>query len=810
MIYISKLDKYFNKGKSNEVHVIDNTNLEFDDVGLVCILGESGSGKTTLLNTVGGLDTFQSGNITIDGTTLNKYSSKEMETLRNSKFGYIFQDQYLLQDYTVEYNIRLALNMFEISQEDKEARIDYVLQAVDMKKFKKRLVSQLSGGQKQRIAIARALVKSPEIIFADEPTGNLDEANTIRIMSIIKKISKECLIVLVTHEKRIAELFADRIIYINDGKVVKDTRQEGKQTYQYSDDTNLYLKEFNKETYQNNNISINLFNSGEKGDIILNMVFKSGKLYIQTPSEADVVFLTSGDEMQMIDASRPEFDLHQVEDFDYALAPIKKRKKPKLSLQEIWKLANENVKMLGKKQLFMIVSLIITSILLVIAVADYMTTSAIDKKSIITEDSHYIEVSGRRNSSARNDQYYDSFNNNYDSFLKSKGAEDIYIDLNTSLSFTYDGFGQTKLISENFSDFSFVTLDHFQKKDLICGRMPENRNEIIVDKWLIDVFEASDSVLKTLMPNRNSFLNLQVNADITGQVLTIVGISNLDEPTVFIDKYEGISTATWTDKIASLQQLQKEYPNTFDNTQLALNEILVSETEFEIMKTNKTDVFVAKNGNEFKVAGTFPDKFGASFVIDDQYYKDILNLYICSSRNFLIYTDNKEDVLDYFTQNKGNFDTKFVQMIATDTYGKHMEKYLKERAITMNTRIIVTIAIFAISMMMLYYTMKSNVMKITQELTVYRLVGISKKSIMSAFILEVIIVTSYTVLPVVLFVSCIIKFISGTPSLQSNIVYPWFAVVVLLVFIYVVNTMVGIIPVYNIIKLPPAQIAEKE
>ena len=136
--------------------------------------------------------------------TLNKYDPKAVEKIRNDKYGYIFQNYYLLQDYTVAYNVKLALNTFDISEEEKDERVEYVLQKLDIAKYKKKLVSQLSGGQQQRVSIARALVKSPKIILADEPTGNLDEENTLRTMSILRSIAKDCLVILVSHEKRIA------------------------------------------------------------------------------------------------------------------------------------------------------------------------------------------------------------------------------------------------------------------------------------------------------------------------------------------------------------------------------------------------------------------------------------------------------------------------------------------------------------------------------------------------------------------------------------------------------------------------------
>ena len=140
MVKIDKLDKYFNKGRSNENHVLKEVSLEMEEKGLVCILGESGSGKTTLLNTIGGLDTFRSGTITVDDVVLKKYEQKKVERLRNQKFGYIFQNYYLLQDYTVAYNVKLALNVFDLTEEQKDERVDYVLEALGMARYKQKRV----------------------------------------------------------------------------------------------------------------------------------------------------------------------------------------------------------------------------------------------------------------------------------------------------------------------------------------------------------------------------------------------------------------------------------------------------------------------------------------------------------------------------------------------------------------------------------------------------------------------------------------------------------------------------------------------
>ena len=269
MIKVEHLYKTYNEGRKNEEKVLKDVSLEFDRTGLVCLLGESGSGKTTLLNAIGGLDTFSGGTITIDQTVLKGYNPKVMEPLRNDRFDYIFQNYYLLGDHTVGYNVKLALNRFDLSEAEKEERVEYVLNMLGMGKYKKKQVSKLSGGQQQRVSIARALVKSPDIVLADEPTGNLDEENTLRTMSILKSISKECLVILVTHERRIANFFADRIIEIADGQVIRDEINHAADAYERGDDANIYLKEMECDSLANDYANFRIYVDGkEKEDQI--------------------------------------------------------------------------------------------------------------------------------------------------------------------------------------------------------------------------------------------------------------------------------------------------------------------------------------------------------------------------------------------------------------------------------------------------------------------------------------------------------------------------------------------------------------
>ena len=263
MIKINNLNKYFYRRKNNEIHVINDTSLTFPETGLVAILGESGSGKTTLMNVVGGLDSFESGTISYDDEVVTKYSSKVIDKIRNEKIGYIFQNYLLLTNRTVKYNLELALEMYSLDKETQDERINYVLTAVGMLKYKNKKVSELSGGQQQRVAIARALIKSPSLILADEPTGNLDEKNTIQIMNIIKKISQKTLVILVSHEKRMATAYADTIVEVSDGKVIKVTNLNGNGTYKMVDDQTIYLQEYNKTTLTSDDSSIELYTNEE-------------------------------------------------------------------------------------------------------------------------------------------------------------------------------------------------------------------------------------------------------------------------------------------------------------------------------------------------------------------------------------------------------------------------------------------------------------------------------------------------------------------------------------------------------------------
>lgn len=811
MITVKNLNKYFNKGKKNELHVLDEINVEFEDRGLVCILGESGSGKTTLLNTIGGLDIFADGEMNVDGMVLKKYSAREVERVRNDKFGYIFQNYYLLQDYTVAYNVKLALNTFAISEEEKDERVNYVLEKLDMAKYKKKLVSQLSGGQQQRVSIARALVKAPKIILADEPTGNLDEENTLRTMSILKNISKECLVILVSHEKRIAHFFADRIIEIQDGRIQKDYRNQNQDAYERMDDGNIYLKDLECiPVSDTEEAKVNLYQNPGKSEkkICLNLAWKGGKLYIQNLSDCDV--LMEGQEIgcEMVDDHKPNVEMSSVESFDFSLPHLQNHKTAKLSRREIWKMAIENIGLMGKKQAFIIGILLVTAVMLTVTLANFTNSYFFNKKDVLKKDSHYVSVSV----SPAYVLDEEEFNNAFQEFCEKYAFDGKYTDIfrtnGGALTLSYDGFAQLSDVGVSFKEFSYVSLDHVNKSDLIYGRMPKAGNEIVVDKWLFDRFFETDSPYRTLFTDTESFIGAKLISKVSGDEFKIVGISDKEEPSIYMDQYRAMGLATNGYHIASVEQLQAEYPDKYDSVTLEKDEVLVSESEMVGYKRRKTTAITMQNGKSYKISGTFPDDLNVEYVLSEDACHEIRNDYILKTKGYDIYTDNPQQTIKDLKKYAAEYSDSLIFTIISENQ-QQLNEFEESRQENVMGRNLIVVAAVLISLCIIYFTIKSNVSSRIEELTVYRLIGIARGSIIQAYLLEMLLVTSYTVLPAVLITSGVIKFIGSIPSLELGMNYPWWAAIILIIVMYLLNLFISILPVRNILSQPPARLAAR-
>ena len=223
MLQLKNIKKNYESGEEI-VKALKGINIEFRESEFVAILGPSGCGKTTLLNIIGGLDHYTSGDLIIDGISTKKYKDRDWDTYRNHRIGFVFQNYNLITHQSVLSNVELALTLSGVDKKTRRKKAIEVLEKVGLKDQMHKKPNQMSGGQMQRVAIARALVNDPDILLADEPTGALDTKTSIQIMEILKEISKDRLIIMVTHNPDLAEKYATRTINLLDGEITSDSR----------------------------------------------------------------------------------------------------------------------------------------------------------------------------------------------------------------------------------------------------------------------------------------------------------------------------------------------------------------------------------------------------------------------------------------------------------------------------------------------------------------------------------------------------------------------------------------------------------
>ncbi len=817
MIRIEHLHKTYNEGKKNKETVLKDVSLEFGRTGLVCLLGESGSGKTTLLNILGGLDTFSGGTITIDDTTIKKYNPKVIEPIRNDRFDFIFQNYYLLGDHTVGYNVRLALNRFDISEEEKEERVDYVLNMLGMGKYKKKQVSQLSGGQQQRVSIARALVKSPDIILADEPTGNLDEENTLRTMSILKSISKECLVILVTHERRIANFFADRIIEIRDGQVISDVENRTAGSYERGDDANIYLKEMECENLSGDLADFRIYvddaekEEPDRKNIKLSIALRDGKIYIKNHRNCDVIL--EGDEsgIHMLDEFRPKFDMDEIKKISYNLPKLKSKGSATLSFREILRMALENIRLMGKKQAFVIGVLIVTAILLSVTAADFINTVSVDEESIVTTDSNYIYLDFAKVSSIRDEEAQKAILEFAWEHLDENEYGEVFAVPEVNIFLQGEGYAQMSSLVERLTNFCYVSKEHLDEEMLVYGSMPVKRNDVVVDIRVINQMLKSGGVVSSMLERPENFVGKKLLVATTNVEVEIVGICDSGESNVYCGQNVLLSFPTRGEKIADTTELQAEYPGEYEALELKEDEILIREGLFTAQRMEEGDTLTIgdDDAHVYTIVGTFPDSMGVNYVLSDRGCENVRDLIIYELKDCMFYAYDQQAAVEYFENVKSDYRRAF-QLQIEIPHKLQVQEYKEANQVDLDAKYLITMISVILSLVMVYFTMKSNAVSRSEELTVYRLIGISKGSIVQAHLLEMFFMTCYTSLPTVIFCSVVIKLIGAIPSLQINLLFPWWAAALLLGAIYLVHGIISILPVYGILSRPPAALAVKE
>lgn len=230
MVKLEHVSKIYNQGQKNMCYGIKDLSLEIKQGELVAVIGRSGAGKSTLMHILGCMDCYEEGEYWLNGEKIKGLNDRRLSRIRNQKIGIVLQNYALVEELTVEENISIPLDFAgKYSKKERQKKIQTVLQKVEMEEYADYYVGYLSGGQKQRIAIARAIVNSPDVIFADEPTGALDSQTAKHIMSLFKKLNEEGkTVIIVTHDMQVAKE-CNRILEISDGVLKSDIRRNGSE-----------------------------------------------------------------------------------------------------------------------------------------------------------------------------------------------------------------------------------------------------------------------------------------------------------------------------------------------------------------------------------------------------------------------------------------------------------------------------------------------------------------------------------------------------------------------------------------------------
>jgi putative ABC transport system permease protein len=810
MIKVQHLQKYFNKNKKNEIHVLNDISLTLPEKGLVVLLGASGSGKTTLLNVIGGLDKVHSGTVALENTEFKKYSSKKWDAHRNKEIGYIFQNYNLLKDLSVYENLAFVLNMVGIYDKQViEQRVSYILKAVNMYKFRKRKAMELSGGQQQRVAIARALVKNPKIVIADEPTGNLDSKNTLEIMNIIKQISQEKLVVLVTHERNLADFYGDRIIEIKDGKIINDQLNEEKEHHGISDEDVIYLKDMVKlKDSKKDQLSFAVYAEQEQDieHLDVKLIVKNKTLYLDIASNLQKVKVINNESnIQVKDEhyekkSRSElietnFDLNHLVDDNSS-----KRTKLAVSFAQSLKLAVKKVASSGKKGKLMLFAFVLSGILISIATSYLFGAINVNVKDYLTVRENYVQLNKGSLS--------------YEQLQEYKYEESFYINTLGARNFVANNYKYSSDVSYTelpvtdsnyfgslmFSNIAIDTLDNLNEQNLVKGRMPQNHLEFIMDLKTAKALLSNGSANSFGLWEEENFFSLEFSYLLEGfgyENGFYVDISNPNLKTTFDLKIVGIcdlgvNAFYFTKPMANLLSTNTFSYQTFqagfgvgNSKFIAMSHLLPLEMftlPQEMLQATPFKGFQVTHGSEpqehsyefmlskskfLQLTGTpdenlnqisFPYTFTTTdqtrtFIISGIYESDYIENYIvgyCADLEVLRYNVLKpeESVFFIFSSDPQALAKELLAVEPTAIWSYLAVKEQVNDAISANLAVTLSIVgvLVGLSCVGFYFLIRSSMMTRIYEISVYRALGVKKRDIYFTFFIEILFLTTITAL----------------------------------------------------------------
>ena len=642
MLELKNINKTYRPKHGKPVHALNDVSLKFDQKGMVFILGKSGCGKSTLLNVIGGLDKYDSGEIIIKGKSSKEFSGSDFDSYRNTFIGFIFQEYNILSEFNIAKNIALAIEL-----QGKKAtpeKVQELLDMVDLSSQGSRKTTELSCGQKQRVAIARALIKEPEIIIADEPTGALDSATGAQVFDTLKKLSKDKLVIIVSHDREYAEIYADRIIEMKDGVVI-------------SDETKRYIA----PKPMSNSVEVigdNIIRIAPNHKVSSEDLQKIEKILNCTNEEKIISFGTKNNEKfkkinKISDNGHTEvFNKTRPDDFDNIEYDKKKLKfiKSKLRFKDSFKMGASGLK---TKPIRLFVTILLSLVAFTLfGLADTMasynkTTTTV--QSFIDSDYKTIMYVGekRRTYSYTNSDGEEQVQYSYSSSkMKQNNLDLLASKTNTTIkpvfTFKYNSSSLNYCLSDpnavtkgtlNGSYFSdelggFIELSEEELSDFGCtvvaGRLPANNAfaEIAVPKYFYELFEVCGIKQRKLSDRiENLFIykyeDLNANGEIELNELTKINTSSY--PYYNYTKTQFFESGTYY----ATKNIEKENANQ-DDFILLTDENLSWEDGVTLGPNtyNILLVYLEEIDKSSENVNSYNDILGIKVCFDDTYYSD--------------------------------------------------------------------------------------------------------------------------------------------------------------------------------------------
>ena len=812
MVRLEKVNKYFNRRKKNEIHVINNTSLELENKGLVALLGPSGCGKTTLLNVIGGLDKVNKGRVYVNGQKITGRRAGKIDSIRNLNIGYIFQNYNLVDNMTVFDNVAIALKMVGVrDKKEIEEKVNYVLEKVGMYRYRNRYADMLSGGERQRVGIARAIVKNPAVVIADEPTGNLDSRNTLEVMNIIKAVSQDKLVILVTHEEELAEFYASRIIRIKDGQVVSDMVNNHAGDLDYRIENKIYLKDIrDHKRLRTANYNIDFYNENN-GEVHLDIVVKNGNIYIQAKNRntrLEVIDDNSG--IEFIDDHYKQITKEESAEGNFDLEKLSHKGKRKYkSILNPFTLLKKGFRTVFEYNILkkiLLAGFFISAMFITYSVSNIYGVMNITDDEFIEVDKSYITVVGKKIDVGT-----------YETYEKDDDFEYIMPgDSKISLSMVFDDYYQTKDSSADIKG-SLSASGKLEESDIVAGRLPENSREIVIDKMLLNKVikeqwtkSAGYSVPEDFLDETVSIHNMRD--------MTIVGIADRMSPCIYADQsmfinilanvrnseeYEVTDSATYSETDNSAEDVI-DYKLKKSEIELKKGEwpeddyeVLVNEKNEEDMKIGK-EIKQKVNGKKLTVVGYYSDAYDSDYMLvnNDTVKYNLIN----HSQNITVCPVDKAEAMQAF---------KDAQINVKDTYAESRKKYKDDIWSSVISSLILAGVMLVISFIEIFLIIRASFLSRVKEVGVYRAIGVKKGDIYKMFMGEILAVTTIASMPGFAFMAYILSKLSQMQWFEDMFYMDSMVLALCAVLIYGFNIVFGLMPVFRTIRKTPAAILSR-